>query len=265
MTTWRGGDPVATSAAEWDRRAAGFLGCGFRVVVPTGPPGGPAYRFARAQAERVARRLGLELDPVAWAELANRDGGAVVEGGWEYWPGRPFGPPWTCAARLDAATAPEPPVAVAAVSLPWRWGSTGALAGLPTISRLEAARAERHVAGRGAGLGLWFDHRGRLCTTTAGPVVVLAADGRWVRPPEEAGAVTSWTYDEVAAAVAAAPAGLGRAALADARLVCAVGELGDLRAAVSVDGRPCSPDPVALDELRTAVARILSPRRRSGR
>jgi len=49
-----------------------------------------------------------------------------------------------------------------AVTLPWRLGPAGPLAGLKTLNYGAHAMGRRYASARGAGEGLWLNHRGRL-------------------------------------------------------------------------------------------------------
>ncbi|SDD81809.1 hypothetical protein [Nocardioides lianchengensis] len=191
-----------------------FLGCGYRVVVPV--PGAAGY--AEEQARQVLDRFGIPWSP--WPALP---GGPVeVTGGASYDAGRrAFGPTVVDVTPLDPAPASGP---LRAVDLPWWWSSDGPLAGLPDISALEATVAERHL-GPGT-VGLWWNHRDELCTSTAGPLLLRLADG-WVHPDDAAGAVPSWAWAQEAAARAARPVRVDRALLAAAAEVLAVSPRGE--------------------------------------
>ena len=112
-----------------------------------------------------------------------------------------------------------------AVDLPWWWSSNGPLAGLPTISGLEATLASRHLAP--GQVGLWWNHRDELCTSTAGPLL-LRLDDRWVHPDDTAGAVPSWAWAEEATVRLSRPVRVTRDVLAAATEVLAVSPLRDV-------------------------------------
>lgn len=197
--------------SAWD--PAGFLGCGYRVVVPV-----PAARaYAEAQAREVLSRCGI-----AWADWPDLGSGPVeVAGGASYDVGRrAFGP---TATRVTPLPPVDPPTEAVAVDLPWWWSSAGPLAGLPTISGLEATLAARHL--EVGSVGLWWNHRDELCTSTGGPLLLRLDDG-WVHPDDTAGAVPSWAWAEEVRARAARPATTTRDVLATAAVVLVVAPTG---------------------------------------
>lgn len=195
---------------------ADFLGCGYRVVVPSPA----ALGFAQDQAQRVLALLGIGWTP--WPALPS--GPVEVTGGASYDAGRrAFGPTRTEVTPLAAPAPTAGPLA--AVDLPWWWSSDGPLAGLPDISVLEATVAARHLP-PGA-VGLWWNHRDELCTSTAGPLLLRLAEG-WVHPDAAAGAVPSWAWTLAAAERSAVPARVDRELLRRATAVLAVPPLGDV-------------------------------------
>lgn len=228
---------MSTLEPDWERAAADLLGCGYRVVVPEPA----ALPFARAQAREVLARCGIDWDDAPWSSPASSPasspssspssslslarslaGGPVeVAGGAPYDVGsRRFGPVLT---RIVPLTRQDPAAAVsAAVDLPWWWSSDGPLAGLPTISGLEAAAAARQLDPGTA--GLWWNHRDELCTSTAGPLLLRLDDG-WVHPDDAAGAVPSWAWAAEAAARGSRPARVDRSLLGRAVEVVAVSPL----------------------------------------
>lgn len=187
---------------------AAFLGCGYRVAVPVPE----AADFARTQAQEVLDRLGIDRAP--WPALP---GGPVeVAGGAAYDAARrSFGPVTVRVGPLRA----RPPTTLVAVDLPWTWPSDGPLAGLPTISGLASAVAERSLAPGTA--GLWWNHRDELCTSTTGPLLLRLGD-RWVRPDDAAGAVPSWASVRASEERSARPVVVTREMLARADEVVAV-------------------------------------------
>lgn len=216
-THWCAGRVVSLTEDEWSRTAAAFLGSGFRVCFPAH---GPAVAHARRQVDAVASVLRTSVDPAPWDALDSAPAYELV-GGWEYRLDRTWGPSWTAvtALPLPAVTSRK----AAAVELPWAWSSAAPTAGLPMISSLESDLALAHA---GDDVGLWRDHRGLLCSTTAGPPLVQTADGSWLTPDESSGAVRSWAYDEAASRLSARPAPLTREVVAAARTVLAVSDLG---------------------------------------
>lgn len=220
VRAWHDGAEVAE--ADWAAAAASFLGGGYRVVVPVVPD---AVAFAREQARRTFDVLGIGWDEAPWAAVP---GSVPVEisGGASYDAvRRGYGAPWTRVAPLQMpASSTRDAVAV---DLPWDWSSDSPLAGLPTISALEATLAARHLADVGADAGLWWNHRDELCTSTAGPLLVELADG-WVQPDPSAGAVPSWTGERAAVSRGARPTPITRPLLRSARSVLAVDPLGTI-------------------------------------
>jgi branched-subunit amino acid aminotransferase/4-amino-4-deoxychorismate lyase len=119
--------------------------------------------------------LGLHLDRLASgagrldARLPERDGLARVLS--EAAAERPERPGWVklivtidglwivFAGTMDLAEEGRP---LATVTLPWRLGPPGPLAGLKTLNYGGHALARRYASERGAGEGLWLNHRGRF-------------------------------------------------------------------------------------------------------
>lgn len=220
VRAWHDGAEVAE--ADWAAAAASFLGGGYRVVVPVVPD---AVAFAREQARRTFDVLGIGWDEAPWAAAP---GSVPVEisGGASYDAvRRGYGAPWTRVAPMPLPTTSTRDAG--AVDLPWAWSSDSPLAGLPTISTLEASLAARHLADVGAEVGLWWNHRDELCTSTAGPLLVELADG-WARPDPRAGAVPNRAWAQAAASRDARPTPITRPLLRTARSVLAVDPLGTL-------------------------------------
>lgn len=204
---------------------ADFLGCGYRVAVPSPE----AADFARAQARAVLDRLGIDWAP--WPALPS--GPVEVAGGAAYDAARrSFGPVTVRVHPFDT----RPPTTLVAVDLPWTWPSDGPLAGLPTISGLAGTVAERSLAPGTA--GLWWNHRGELCTSTAGPLLLRLGD-RWVRPDDAAGAVPSWASVRAAEERSARQVVVTREVLARADEVLAVTPAADVMEMV----QPLAPSP----------------------
>lgn len=228
MTHWSAGQRVTLTEDEWAGIAAGFLGSGFRLRLPGHAA---AIAHARGRVDAVATLLGTQVDPAPWDDLGEAPAYELV-GGWEYRLDRTWGPAWTAVSAL-----PLPSVLgrdAEAVSLPWTWSSASPTAGLPMISSMEEDLALAHAGDR---VGLWWDHRDLLCSTTAGPPLVETADGGWLTPDEASGAVRSWAYDEAARRLSARPATLGRDLVAAARAVVAVSDLGVSTRLVAVETR----------------------------
>jgi branched-subunit amino acid aminotransferase/4-amino-4-deoxychorismate lyase len=213
-------DPGDQDADGWDRAAATFLGGGYRVLLPRLPA---AIGFARDQARQVTDRLGIAWDEAPWDALPAGDA-VEVSGGAAYDPRtRAYGELRTRAVPVPLPAPPDAPVA--ATDLPWTWPSDGPLAGLPTLTGLAEDVAARHLEADGAVVGLWWNHRDELCTSTSGPLLLRLDDG-WVRPPDGAGAVPSWAFVRAAEQVGARPGTITREVLARARDVAAVSPLG---------------------------------------
>lgn len=194
---------------------ADFLGCGYRVVVPV-PAAAP---YAEAQAREVLARCGI-----AWSDWPALGPLPVeVTGGAPYDVGRrAFGPTQVRVTPLAPATSVADAVAV---DLPWWWSSDGPLAGLPTVSGLEATLASRVL--EPGQVGLWWNHRDELCTSTAGPLLLRLDDG-WVHPDDTAGAAPSWAWAEEARRLDARPTRVDRSTWAAARRRVAISWSGDV-------------------------------------
>jgi hypothetical protein len=215
-SSWHDGAPVDDDA--FDAAAASFLGGGYRVTLPVHP--GP-FAHAREQARTVLDRLGIVWDEAPWASLGDSDA-AEVRGGAAYDVGRrAYGPAWTRVTPLElpSVTTTEAP----AVDLPFTWPSDGPLAGLPTISGLDDRLARRQLPD--GVVGLWWNHRDELCSSTAGPLLLRLPDG-WVRPDDAAAAVPSWCYQRAAERLAAIPVRVTREVLGSAGTLAAVDPLG---------------------------------------
>lgn len=213
---WHDGAPAPS--ADWPSVAASFLGSGYRVVTPLLPD---PLAAARAQARSVLDRLGIDWDDAPWEQLGGTEAVEVTGGASYDAARRAFGPAWTRVTPLPLPTAPT--ASAAAADLPWTWPSDGPLAGLPTISGLAEDAASRHLPP--GTVGLWWNHRDELCTTTAGPLLLRLDEG-WVHPDAGAGAVGSWAHARVCSQVDTRPVAVTRAVLARAHDVVAVDPLG---------------------------------------
>lgn len=196
--TWVDGVEVACDADAWDRRVAGFLGFGFRLVLPGGPARARAAAYARAQVTRLAALLDAEVDEQPWVTLLEEErqpsGAVEVVGGWEH---RFRQPPGACSTRVTELTgaARLPDVRTArGVELPWSVNEHSPTVGLPMVSSHGAARARRTLAD--GEVGLWRNTAGQLVDTTAGTPLVLTAAG-WTAPGERSGAVRHHVADRV--------------------------------------------------------------------
>lgn len=231
--TWVDGVEVDCSEPEWAVRAAGFLGCGFRLVVPAGPERPGALRRARELAGEVAAAVGGVLDEVPWRQLARTRGAYEVVGGWTH---QFRGPVGVCATRVTPLPVGRPKWRAApGVTLPWAVNEHSPVTGLPTISRHGAAQAARHVAAHSPGaVGLWTDSVGCVVDTTAGPPLMLTQEG-WRHPTPTRGTVPHHLWERAAellgAAAGTTPPGVVRAVLC-------VGPDGSVTSLTSVDGTP---------------------------
>lgn len=203
---WRDGEPADVTHEDWARTVPTFLGSGFRVRFPASPD------HARTQAEAVAALFGTAFDQAPWEGLT---GPHEVAGGWVYGLDRAWGPAWTAVRAVEIPEDGERE----AIDLPWLWSSASPTARLPMISTLEADLAREHAGDR---VGLWWDHRDLLCSTTAGPPLV-EVDGAWHTPTD--GFVTSGAYDDAARRLGATPQPLTRDLVASGTLL-AVSDLG---------------------------------------
>ena len=249
---WHAGERVDVSDREWSATVASFLGSGYRVRFPRLAHGVP-LQHARLQADRVAGLLGTQVDPEPWLWAARRPAngaGVEVVGGWPYGLDRRFGAPWTRVTVLGPAR-PEAR-RTRGLTLPWAYASDSPTAGLPMISSLEAGIAERVVAERGAGVGLWWNHRDELCATTAGAPLVCDAHGTWLFPAPSSGLVTSWAATALAQPLGATPAVVTRDTLLGSRAVGAVGDLGSLTLVERIDGAAATAEPEAVSILVAA-------------
>lgn len=194
--TWVDGERVDSSAGEWSARVAGFLGCGFRVVVPAGPERAGALRRAHELAARVASVVGGDLDPEPWRHLIRTSGAREVVGGWTH---RFRAPAGECATRITPLPATDPaPRSASAVTLPWTVNTHSPVSGLPMVSRHGETAAARHLVERAPGsVGLWTDDGGHLVDTTAGPPLLLTAEG-WTCPTATAGTVPHHLWERSA-------------------------------------------------------------------
>lgn len=206
---WCGGQPVAADDLAWALAVTSSLGCGFTVRVPYGARDHEPLLAAREQAARVAELQGAELDEEPWRTLLGEPAADVpleVTGVWEP---RFRGPLGTARTRVTRrADLVRRDRVVTAVRLPWTYGSSTAVAGLPVVAGHEEAMAAAHLTQVGAGAGLWCDHRGLLSTSTAGPLLLHTADGAWQHPAPATGAVGHWLHDRLVEALGSEPTGL---------------------------------------------------------
>ncbi|WP_166391684.1 hypothetical protein [Nocardioides ochotonae] len=210
--TWYDGEPVDLDERGWSRLVPTFLGVGFRLAAPCPE----ALPRAEAGARAVAALAGADLDPLPWARLrAAWEGPVDVLGGWERHLVRGLGRPWT---RVVPVEAPEEPRVLEERVSPWPWPTRSATAGLPMLSRLEAA-----VVHEDGVLLLRTDASGALRTSVAGTPYLLL-DGRWVRPA--GGPWTGWAIEQEDARTGAEVVEIGPDELGAATALHAVDEHG---------------------------------------
>lgn len=231
--TWVDGDQVDCPSREWAARVAGFLGCGFRVVVPAGPERAGGLRRAHQLADQVASVVGGTLDEEPWRHLEREAGVWEVVGGWTHQFRAPAG---ACATRITPLPTPDARWRWApSVTLPWTVNAHSPVTGLPMVSGHDPAAATRHLAEHAPGtVGLWTDGEGHLVDTTAGPPLLLTARG-WRSPTAAAGTVPHHLWERSALLL-----GAGERLVAASQayaLLCVAGD-GTVTALTSVDGAP---------------------------
>lgn len=272
--TWTDGVAVDCSDDEWAALRAGFLGAGFRVVVPSGPDRPAALARARDLAARVAERLRTRLDETPWRHLASevRDPGPgggsgsgsalEVVGGWTHRFRASSGP---CSTRVTAWTVPTVPTVPTAptalpgtegsssapapgVTLPWQVNIASPLTGLPALSGHHEARAEAWL--RPGEVGIWSSATTALVDTTAGAPLLRTPRG-WLHPVPHDGTVPHHLWERACARLQA-DAWSGELPH-DLDAVLCVAPDGRLTHLTALDGVPLSDRPAvdtALDRLR---------------
>lgn len=196
--TWVDGVETVLTEAEWARRAAAFLGCGFRVVVPSGPVRAEALADARRQAIRIAELFDATFDEAPWQAAASCEDPVELVGGWRHQFRGPAGASTTRVSKL----AERPPSVrhLSSVRLPWALNAHSPMTGLPMISGLEESQAVRALTPDTA--GLWWNTDGHLTSSTAGPLL-LRMHGEWAHPPLDGGTVPHLVWCRVAEQLAA--------------------------------------------------------------
>ncbi len=185
----RGAGVIVRALARRRRGGRGRLG-GRGGVVPRGRlPGGRAGRSPTRSPSPGSRPAGRSTSSGSggtrspWAGVPG-SGAVEVSGGASYdavrrGTARPGRGSRRCRCPRRRRGTPPPS------TCPGTGRPTSPLAGPPTISTPEATLAARHLTEVGAEVGLWWNHRGELCTSTAGPLLVELADG-WVKPDPRA-------------------------------------------------------------------------------
>lgn len=226
VRTWVDGVEHPLTEAEWAERLLTCLGCAFRVTVPAGREDDAAWWWARDRARQVADRFGAHFDEEPWREPGDQRLGWEAYGLWEHRFRAPLGAATTRVAALPPL-GDDAERTARAVVLPFPYGSRAALAGLSVPLPHEEHLAARHVASRDADVGLWVDHTGELCTSTAGPLLLHTSDGAWLHPRPESGAVPTWSWQALVTARGSHPTLFRPADLATAR-AWAVGPTGQV-------------------------------------
>ncbi|NPC95415.1 hypothetical protein [Nocardioides sp. zg-DK7169] len=215
--TWYDGEPVDLDERGWTRLVPTFLGMGFRLAVPD-----PAA-LARAEdgARAVAALAGADPDARPWEHLRTAWAGPVdVLGGWERHLVNGLGRPWTRVVPAGPGSPASGPQVLEERVSPWPWPAGSPTAGLPMISRLEAATVHEDGV-----LLLRTDAAGVLRTSSAGTPYLLL-DGRWVRPV--GGPWTGWAVEREDARTGAEAVGIGPDELDAATVLFAVGGHGEV-------------------------------------
>ena len=191
--TWVDGVEQHVTDADWAQRQLTCLGCAYRVVIPADSDNSPAWQWARDRALQVAGRFGATFDEVPWLTPGDPGHAWEVHCVWEHRFRAPLGAATTRVRPL------APPVVLErtarAVPLPFPYGSRSVLAGLSVPHPALEAAAARHLSDVEVEVGLWVDHDGEVCTSTAGPLLVRTPDG-WTHPRPESGAVPTWTWQQ---------------------------------------------------------------------
>lgn len=255
--TWIAGQRQGDEGEVWDKHASAFLGCGYRVVVPS-HGGVEALAFARLQADQLSALLDVATDPAPWQvaeSLVARGAPLLIEGGWESVFRGPLGPPRT---RVSIGRGPVPERHLPALELPWRVATGSRLSTLPLISTHEhrAALAHLHTHRRAGAVGLWRAPDATLVGSTAGAILAVSAEAGWQHAAPSAGVVPSWIATGLAALLESTPTRLE--STAGLHLI-AVDPWGSLTLLTPPDhrcGDPCA-TPWA-DEARTKLASLLA-------
>lgn len=250
--TWIDGVETLLTEAEWARSAAAFLGCGFRVVVPSGPVRRDALAAARRQAVGIAELFDAALDEVPWQAADASDDAVEILGGWRH---RFRGPAGAQTTQLRSL--PSPPQSwhrTSAVRLPCAVNGHSPLTGLPMISGFEESQALRRLAPDT--VGLWWNTDAHLVSSTAGPLL-LSVGGRWHRPPLGGGTVPHFVWERTAERLGADDLAIDDEVVAAASSLCAIDPLGTVTVVDSVAGSAYAPRDGAPTELISAVKAVL--------
>lgn len=223
--TWVNGVETVLTESEWARRAAAFLGCGFRVVVPSGPVRTDALADARRQAFRIAELFDATFDEAPWQAAASCEDPVEVAGGWRH---QFRGPSGASTTRVSPLSGPTPPFRrLRCTRLPWALDAHSPLAGLPMVSGFEESRALTALGTETA--GLWWNTDDHLVSSTAGPLL-LRADGTWLVPSLESGTVPHLLWSRAAELLGARALPVDDEILATAESLHAIDPLGNVAA-----------------------------------
>lgn len=250
--TWVDGLETVLTEAEWARRAAAFLGCGFRVVVPSGPVRRDALAATRGQAVSIAALFDASFDEAPWEAADASDDPVEIMGGWRHQFRGPAGAQTTVLTRVPAP--PQRWRRASGVRLPWAVNPHSPLAGLPMVSGLEEAQALRTL--EPDSVGLWWSTAGRLTSSTAGPLL-LRVGGGWVCPPPGGGEVAHHVWNRLTELLAARPLLVDDEVLAAAEALYAIDSQGTVTFADAVAGSAYTPRGESRAGLVSAVEAVL--------
>ncbi|MFC6287587.1 hypothetical protein ACFP3Q_14465 [Nocardioides sp. GCM10027113] len=248
----------------WNQNAATFFGLGYRTSLPVIEDMEEPVNFHRGLAAKLASALGRTFDPAPWdfIEAGNLPAGGAVEvvGGWPSpgvaTGGGPGDTPWS--AITQVAPAAHDASYGAGVSLPWPSNPLSALAGLPTLSRLEDQQAERHVQDIGAAVGLWWSTAEHLTGSTAGVPMIQTGRRSWIFPDRSAGTTPSWVFFNIANALSAVPGAITIDAIRSSKAAAFITGTGAVTVIETLDGTDLAPDREQVLTLLTTRLRFLA-------
>lgn len=250
--TWVDGLEVVLTEGEWARHAAAFLGCGFRVVIPSGPVRREALDAARGQAVSIAALFDASFDEAPWEAAAASEHPVGIIGGWRHQFRGPAG------AQTTMLTSLAQPLQrwrrASGVHLPWALNAHSPLAGLPMVSGLEETQALRTL--EPSSVGMWWNTDGQLTSSTAGPLL-LPVGGRWHRPPLAGGTVPHFLWERTAERLGADDLAMDDEVVAAASSLCAIDPLGAVTVIDSIAGSAYAPGGESQAELIDAVEAVL--------